>query len=732
MNTSRTIILRSLATLALIASPFLLAASSPGVQPHDPGHQKMLALLSDIVARTPEDNPYIGDKKARALRAELAALPETIPAIIKWEVYYRLGEAELDLGREQEAIESFLGAYRLLREVETELAAGWRNRLFYRMGVAYTRLGETQNCCLRNAPESCILPIRGNAIHIEREGSLRAVECFTEVLQNSSEDTLIHMSARWLLNIAFMTLGAHPGGVPEAYLIPPEAFDSDEPFPRFANIAPRVGLDTFSLSGSAIADDFDTDGRLDLLVSTWDPAGQIRLFRNRGSWSFEDRTEPAGLTGITGGLNMLQADYDNDGDVDVLVLRGAWLSRSGLHPNSLLRNNGDGTFTDVTFDSGLGEEHFPTQTASWADYDNDGDLDLYIGNETYDGVTAPCQLLRNDGDGTFTDVAREAGVENLRFAKAVIWGDYDADTFTDLYVSNLKGANRLYHNNGDGTFTDVATELGVDGPVDSFPAWFWDFDNDGALDLFVSAYIARIGHLAAAYLGQPLDIEMARLYRGDGQGSFEDVALEQNLKRPNAPMGSNFGDLDNDGYLDFYLGTGYPDYQDVMPNVMFRNRSGESFADVTTAGGFAHLQKGHAIAFADLDHDGDQDVFEQMGGALPGDGFYDVLYENPGFGNQWIGVKLIGRQSNRSAQGARLRFDIDEGDRRRTVYKHVSSGGTFGANPLEQMVGLGRAKKIERLEVWWPTSGLTQTFHDPPLGRRIAIVEGGTRFTVLP
>ena len=172
--------------------------------------------------------------RKRALRAELAALPETIPAIIKWEVYYRLGEAELDLGREQEAIESFLGAYRLLREVETELAAGWRNRLFYRMGVAYTRLGEIQNCCLRNAPESCILPIRGNAIHIEREGSLRAVECFTEVLQNSSEDTLIHMSARWLLNIAFMTLGAHPGDVPEAYLIPPEAFDSDEPFPRFA------------------------------------------------------------------------------------------------------------------------------------------------------------------------------------------------------------------------------------------------------------------------------------------------------------------------------------------------------------------------------------------------------------------------------------------------------------------------------------------------------------------
>ena len=193
--------------------------------------------------------------------------------------------------------------------------------------------------------------------------------------------------------------------------------------------------------------------------------------------------------------------------------------------------------------------------------------------------------------------------------------------------------------------------------------------------------------------GSPSTSRWRGCIAGDGQGGFEDVALEQNLRRPNAPMGSNFGDLDNDGYLDFYLGTGYPDYQDVMPNVMFRNRSGESFADVTTAGGFAHLQKGHAIAFADLDHDGDQDVFEQMGGALPGDGFHDVLYENPGFGNQWIGVKLIGRQSNRSAQGARLRFDIDEGDRRRTVYKPREQRGNVWSQSTRADGRPGKSEK---------------------------------------
>ena len=125
-------------------------------------------------------------------------------------------------------------------------------------------------------------------------------------------------------------------------------------------------------------------------------------------------------------------------------------------------------------------------------------------------------------------------------------------------------------------------------------------------------------------------------------------------------MGANFGDLDNDGWLDFYLGTGYPDYEGLIPNVMYRNRGGTGFADVTTAGGFGHLQKGHGVSFADLDNDGDQDVFEQMGGAYPGDGFADVLFENPGFGNHWIAVKLVGARSNRSAIGARIRVEIVE------------------------------------------------------------------------
>lgn len=195
-------------------------------------------------------------------------------------------------------------------------------------------------------------------------------------------------------------------------------------------------------------------------------------------------------------------------------------------------------------------------------------------------------------------------------------------------------------------------------------------------------------------------------------------------------MGANFGDLDNDGFLDFYLGTGYPPYFALMPNLMYRNRAGESFADVTTAGGFGNLQKGHAVVFADLDRDGDQDVFAQMGGALAGDRFHNSLYQNPGFGNRWVNVELTGVRSNRSAIGARIRVQVLEEGKSRSIYKHVNSGGSFGANSLEQTIGLGKAERIELLEVYWPTSDVTQTFRDVPMDRSLHVLEGSERFVV--
>ena len=712
-------------------------------------HRKMLQVLKELRERVPDRDPVLGDFRARHLRAELEAVEAGrkkagfFPQVTRWRLHFDLGREELQLGNEQRSLEHSDAAFRMLPQVENLLRADLPIRLRFQLGVSHLRVGETRNCCLRANPDSCILPIREGGIHTEPEGSRQAIRYFTQVLEQSASDSIAYLESRWLLNIAHMTLGSYPEGVPRDYLIPPRAFQSDESFPRFPNIAGDLGLDTFNLAGGACADDFNNDGYLDLVVSTWDPAEQMRFFVNNGDGSFLDRTREAGLSGLFGGINLLQADYDNDGYVDLLVLRGGWLGDSDRHPNSLLRNNGDGTFTDVTFLAGLGEVHYPTQTASWADYDNDGDLDLYIGNESTrkgiflpqplgevedDRLPFPCQLFRNNGDGSFSDVARQAGVTNDRWTKAAIWGDYDGDRYPDLYVSNFWEHNRLYRNNRDGTFTDVAGRLDVTGPMASFPAWFWDFDNDGNQDLYVSAYMTEVADLAAASLDLPFETELPLLYRGDGEGGFEEVSRQLDLDRPSAPMGSNFGDLDNDGYLDFYLGTGTPDYHDLMPNLMYRSLGGKRFADISIDGGFAHLQKGHGVIFADFDHDGDQDIFEQMGGSYAGDKYADALYENPGFGNHWIAIQLVGVRSNRSAIGARIRLDVEEQGKPRTIFKTVNSGGTFGANPLRQTVGLGRAPKIRRLEVLWPTTGETQVFRDVPADGFIRIVEGEGRY----
>ena len=673
-----------------------------------PGHQRMLQVLQEIAARGAHEHPFMGDGRVQELTRQLADLEArssevTTPAywgddLNRWQVLLDLGIAELRLSRLEVGIEHLLAAYRLLPKIKPYAKKAQVDKTIFELGVGYMRFGETLNCALQHNAESCLLPLRGSGIHTLPEGSKNAIRYFTEVLESTSPGEVYgyYYPSLWLLNIAHMTLGQYPDKVPEQYRIPWSKFESEAPFPHFPNVAMKLGLDTFNLAGGVIIEDFDGDGDLDIVTSNWDISGPMHLFINNSDGTFSDRTREAGLEGLLGGLNLLQADYNNDGHPDILVLRGAWAGKAGQHPKSLLRNRGDGTFEDVTFEAGLAEVNYPTQTAGWADYDNDGDLDLFVGNESDDTVLrVPSQLFQNRGDGTFRDVAAEAGVKFYAFTKGVSWGDYDGDGFPDLYVSNFKSMNRLYRNQGNGTFKDVTVQLGVGNPITSFPCWFWDYNNDGVLDLFVSSYDGTIAHQARHRLGLPRLFEKACLYEGDGHGGFREVADQRGLGSPMQPMGSNFGDLDNDGYLDFYLGTGDPSYSSIVPNLMFLNRAGQRFADISVAGGFAQLQKGHAVAFADLDNDGDLDVFEKMGGAYPGDAFSDALYENPGMGNNWMAVQLVGRQSNRSAIGARIRVQIEENGVTRSVYRHVNSGGSFGANPLRQTIGLGKAKAAQ-------------------------------------
>ncbi len=684
------------------------------------GHERMLELLRGIDARSPDENVFVGDLAVRAAEREIAAAPQTA----RWQTRQELGTAQVRLGREREGIAVLEQALALVEGGTLAGGADAALSLHFHLGVAWLRLGETENCCASHDAESCILPLRGNALHARPEGSRTAMAHLRAVLAATPPDDYWSHACRWLLSLAAMTLGEHPEGVEERWRLPAQAFESAVDFPEFRERGQELGLDVDGLSGGLVADDFDGDGRVDVMASDWNTRGQLRLLRQTPEGIFEDRTEAAGLSGLLGGLNLVSADYDNDGDLDVLVLRGAWLLEQGRHPNSLLNNRGDGTFEDVTFAAGLGEEHWPTQTAAFADYDRDGDLDLYVGNESSSKLRCRNQLFENLGDGRFVDVTLRAGVGTGGYCKAVAWGDVDGDGYPDLYVSNIDAHNRLYRNRGDGTFVDVAATSGVGEPIASFPCWFFDYDNDGNLDLFVAGYQSGIGHLAARALGQDLPFERMRLYRGDGRFGFVDVAEQLGLSMPAMPMGSGFGDVDGDGLLDIYLGTGDPQIYSLMPNLLLVQREGLGFADVSMASRMGHLQKGHAVAFCDFDLDGDIDVLQGLGGAYLGDRYRNAAFVNPGFGHRRLVLRLVGSKSARSALHARVRVEVeDEGGRVRSVFRTVTTGGSFGCGPLQQTIGLGAARSVRCVEVDWPCS-VPQRFEGLQLDAAYRLTEG--------
>jgi len=442
----------------------------------------------------------------------------------------------------------------------------------------------------------------------------------------------------------------------------------------------------------------------------------------------EDVTERAGLIGITGGANTVHADYNNDGHCDIFVMRGGWLRKGGCQPNSLLRNNGDETFTDVTRQSGLLSYH-PTHTAAWSDFNNDGFLDLFVGNEcgTFEddefGATvvaedAPdhfSELFVNNGDGTFSEVGAKMGIGINQWVKGAVWSDLDNNGWSDLYVSCHGAENLLFKNEGPNKegevrFTEIGKQVGLDQPITSFPVAAFDFNNDGFQDLFVADYAFDELELTSEYLEFRRPQHPPRLYLNKGNWKFEEVSAAAGLDRSVFAMGLNYGDLDNDGFLDVYAATGHPDPRSLFPNLMFLNDQGKAFFDVTTAGGFGHLQKGHAVAFGDADNDGDQDLYANVGGFFENDFFWNIFLENPGFDNHWVNLKLEGASSNRSAVGARIELVVTENGTTREIHRVVSTGGSYGASSLPQEIGVGKATQIDQLTVHWPASGTTQSF----------------------
>lgn len=645
---------------------------------------------------------------------------ENFPDNISKEELFRtskiLGTYAYALGINETALNHYSNAYEMIGS----LPANYSNELntfiqelYLEYAATYMKFAQKQSCLSLSSTDEAKYPYihENGALNIEH--LQKADILLDEILQKNPTNKV----AKLFKQVVHVNIARKPSLLTLA----------NSELKPFKDIAPQLGLNTFNKAGSAIIEDFNNDGHLDIFTSS----EGIHLFLNSGNGTFKEITESAGLAALEGGLNALQADFDNDGYTDILLLRGGWRGYKGKVSNALFHNNGDNTFTDVTKKSGLDQKQFPSLTAAWADYDNDGDLDLYIGNQTtiigndfifhrfgrVENATSyeiyPSQLFNNNGNGTFNEVSKKAGVSNNENAVGVSWGDYNNDGYVDLYVSNMDAANKLYKNNGNGTFTDVAEMLVVTNPRFSFSTWFWDYNNDGNLDLFVSD---REDHHN--------DLKYNVIYLNDGNGNFKDVSEELGFISPIGPMGANFEDINNDGWKDIYLGNGHMFNYALAPNAMFLNESGDTFRDISKSVGVDFIERGHGVAFGDIDNDGDQDIFHQLGGAFDNDAYCDVLLENSGTKNSWITIKLTGTTSNTSAIGAKIKLVVENSGINRVIYSYVNTGGSFGGNSLQQEIGLGKTQKIETLEILWPGSHSMQIFKSVDINQKIEITEG--------
>jgi hypothetical protein len=457
----------------------------------------------------------------------------------------------------------------------------------------------------------------------------------------------------------------------------------------FSDVTRKAGVGNVGNGKGVAWADIDRDGYQDLFVSN--KGGRSILYRNNGNGTFTDITGKAGLADVANGYSMGSsfADYDNDGFPDLYIVKGG---REEIESNRLMHNNGNGTFTDVTDKAGVGAKMF-TYAAAWADYDRDGFLDLYLANY---GVGKKNILYRNNGNGTFTDVTDKAGVGDRSWSWSAVWSDVNNDGWPDLYVVNGEyptgQKNKLYLNNGDGTFRDFSRESGADDPNWGLGAAFADYDNDGNLDLYISNYVGP-----------------NRLLHNDGKGHFTDVSTPAGLAYEGWGKGPSWGDVNNDGSIDLYEG------DCKLANQLYINNGKGKFTNQAKKFPVVKNQgvRTKGTAFCDIDNDGDLDLFVvSWGGA-------NKLYRNEQKGKNFLEVKLTGTVSNRDAVGARVK--VSQNGKQIGLREVVNFSGFCSQPPLVQHFGLPKPGKYT-VDVTWPngkkSSGTYQS------GQIITIVEG--------
>lgn len=592
----------------------------------------------------------------------------------------------------------------------------------------YLRQGELQNCIENHNSTSCIIPFTAEAQHINKTGSEKAIPILLKVLDIDPSNT----EAIWLLSIAYQTLGVDKiqQKIPKAINFP--VIDEKS---RWNNIAGQLGVDFNGLAGGVVADDFNNDGLIDIICSAWGENDHLTFYANMGEDGFIDQTKQSGLDLIFGGLNINHTDYNNDGFLDIFVMRGGWFETQGKLPNSLLKNNGDGTFTDITKQVGI-YTLAPTQSSVWTDINQDGFLDLFVTNESSKHDSFSNELWINNGDETFTNRIEQSGLDVKGFFKGSTAICLDKNsTKPSLFLSDFRGGNRLFENKctiDKILFEEVTETWNIEGPEASFSCWAFDHNNDGNEDIFVSAYGKTDGSInpssaaGANYQDQNIGASPI-IYQNQGQ-SMINLDARNGLDKAVYTMGSNFGDLENDGDLDFYLATGDPAISSIVPNVVYQNTKIDGkpyFDEISFQTGMAHLQKGHGVAFADFDQDGNQDIYTVLGGAYEGDYFQNAFFKNPGSENDWIVLDLQGIKSNHSAMGARVALQlIDSEGNHRSIHRKVSSGSSFGGNSLRLEIGLGKVKSIESCQIIWPFPNSYSNLKNLKINRAYKIVEG--------
>lgn len=719
--------------LALIFSGLMLLAAclkSPGVSDRE-SHNAMIAVMDSILADAKNDPlKYFYANEFRL--AYLDSLVEANPGIPQLEYRYAM---ELQNSRQLER------SIPILHQLADFMRDSVSQRLAHEaLAVSYLRLAEVNNCFENYTPSNCILPFDAEAIHKNKEYIQSAMH-HLEILHTYFPGDFTH---HWMYNIAHIANGTYPDGVGPRHLIP--GMQSAEELPDYINapffrdVGMTAGVADNRISGSSCVEDFTGNGHLDIFATSYGFGDQVVFYEGIGDGNFELRTFASGLEGVMGGLNIECADINNNGFADVLILRGAWLAQFGEHPNSLLRNNGDGTFTDITIKAGL-FEMMPSQAVAFADLNHNGYLDIFIGNESQSAwqgffvdadmdvepKSYPSAIFINNGDETFTRYERLNGFELDDFVKGAVWGDINNNGWPDLYVSVMGGNNRLFAHRGldDAglpVFEEISRLAGVQQPLFSFPVMMFDFNNNGYEDILAVSYDIRgirqvATEITRERLGMQTVTEHSRLFINLGNETFRDASTAAGLNTVMFGMGANFGDLNNNGFQDVYIGTGAPDLTSIIPNRLFINHNGDRFYETTAYSGVGHLQKGHGISFADVNGNGLLDIYAVLGGAVEGDFYHNVLFENQrSFGN-WIMLKLEGTRANRQAIGARVEVQFEENGTQRSVFRTVSTGGSFGANNSRVHVGLGSAESVEKIIIRWPGEERLQIIENPDINQ---------------